>query len=68
MRRLILFASLAIILVSAIIANSTRFTDITGLAAIQSGGSMKLAAYGLMLKDPVSGNPTMYAHRVLLLQ
>jgi uncharacterized protein YdeI (BOF family) len=49
-------------------ANSTRFTNINGLAAIQSGGSMTLAAYGLMLKDPVSGNPTMYAHRVILLQ
>jgi uncharacterized protein DUF5666/uncharacterized protein DUF4382 len=49
-------------------ANSTHFTDINGLAAIQSGGAMKLATYGLMLKDPVSGNPTMYAHRVLLLQ
>ena len=49
-------------------ANSTHFTDISGLAAIQSGGSMKLATYGLILKDPVSGNPTMYAHRVILLQ
>jgi hypothetical protein len=49
-------------------ANTTRFTNLSGLAAIQSGGNMSLATYGLMLKDPVSGNPTMYAHRVLLLQ
>ena len=49
-------------------SNSTRFSNINGLAAIQSGGSMSLASYGLMLKDPVSGNPTMYAHRVILLQ
>jgi hypothetical protein len=49
-------------------SNSTRFANINGLAGIQSGGSMTLAAYGLMLKDPVSGNPTMYAHRVILLQ
>jgi hypothetical protein len=48
-------------------ANTTRFTDIAGLAAIQSGGNMKLATYGLLLKDPVSGTPTMFAHRVILL-
>jgi len=49
-------------------ANSTRFNGIAGLSGIQSGGNMKLATFGLMLKDPVSGNPTMYAHRVILLQ
>jgi hypothetical protein len=49
-------------------SNSTKFTNVNGLAAIQSGGSMNLATYGLILKDPVSGNPTMYAHRVILLQ
>jgi len=49
-------------------ANSTKFTNLTGLADIQSGGNMTLATYGLILKDPISGNPTMYAHRVLLLQ
>ncbi len=48
-------------------ANTTRFTDIAGLSAIQTGGNMKLATYGLLLKDPVSGTPTMYAHRVILL-
>jgi hypothetical protein len=49
-------------------ANTTKFTNLSGLAAIQSGGSMSLATYGLILKDPVSGNPTIYAHRVILLQ
>jgi hypothetical protein len=49
-------------------SNSTKFTNVNGLAAIQSGGNMSLATYGLILKDPVSGNPTMYAHRVILLQ
>ena len=49
-------------------ANTTKFTNLSGLAAIQSGGNMSLATYGLMLKDPVSGNPTMYAHRIILLQ
>src|SRR5262249_43944838 len=45
-------------------SNATKFTNLNGLADIQSGGNMALAAYGLVLKDPVSGNPTMYAHRV----
>ncbi|HEY7402557.1 MAG TPA: DUF4382 domain-containing protein [Candidatus Angelobacter sp.] len=49
-------------------SNSTKFTNLNGLADIQSGGNMSLATYGLILKDPVSGNPTMYAHRVILLQ
>jgi hypothetical protein len=49
-------------------ANTTKFTNLSGLAAIQSGGSISLATYGLILKDPVSGNPTMYAHRIILLQ
>jgi hypothetical protein len=49
-------------------ASSTKFTNLNGLADIQSGGNMSLATYGLILKDPVSGNPTMYAHRVILLQ
>src|SRR5215472_12338795 len=49
-------------------SNSTKFTNLNGLADIQSGGSMSLPTYGLILKDPVSGNPTMYAHRVILLQ
>jgi hypothetical protein len=49
-------------------SNSTKFTNLSGLAAIQSGSNMSLATYGLMLKDPISGNPTMYAHRIILLQ
>ncbi|SRR5579871_492309 len=49
-------------------ANTTKFTNLSGLAEIQTGGNMSLATYGLILKDPVSGNPTMYAHRIILLQ
>jgi uncharacterized protein DUF5666/uncharacterized protein DUF4382 len=49
-------------------ANSTRFQNINGLAAIQSGGAMRLATFGLMLKNQTTGAPNMYAHRVLLLQ
>ena len=53
---------------SVLTANTTKFTNLSGLAEIQTGGNMSLATYGLMLKDPVSGNPTMYAHRIILLQ
>jgi hypothetical protein len=49
-------------------ANSTRFQNINGLAGIQGGGAMRLAAFGLMLKDQTTGAPNMYAHRVLPLQ
>src|SRR5262249_5419014 len=49
-------------------ANSTRFVGVNGLPGIQSGGSMRLATFGLMLKDQVSGDPILYAHRVQLLQ
>jgi len=48
-------------------ANGTRFHDISGLADIQAGGSMRLAAFGLMLKDPTSGAPVLFAHQVALL-
>lgn len=48
--------------------NSTRFINVNGLSGIQSGGAMRLAAYGLVLKDTTTGAPTLYAHRVFLLQ
>jgi hypothetical protein len=49
-------------------ANSTRFQNVSGLAGIQSGGAMRLAAFGLVLKDQTTGAPNMYAHRVIMLQ
>jgi hypothetical protein len=47
--------------------DSTVFLNINGLNGIQSGGSMKLAASGLILKDPTSGNPQLWAHTVAVL-
>ena len=48
-------------------ANSTNFHDINGLPAIQTGGAMRLAAFGLILKDQTTGAPVMFAHQVALL-
>jgi hypothetical protein len=42
----------------------TLFLNVNGLSGIQSGGSMKLAAGGLLLKDPNSGDPQLWAHVV----
>ena len=47
--------------------DNTVFLNINGLSGIQSGGSMRLAASGLMLKDPTSGNPQLWAHTVAVL-
>src|SRR5262249_31391795 len=49
-------------------ASSTRFQGVNGLPGIQSGGNMRLATYGLILKDQTSGSPVLFAHRVQLLQ
>ena len=45
----------------------TLFFNITGLRGLQSGGSLKLAAGGLMLKDPTTGNPQLWARGVVVL-
>jgi len=47
--------------------DNTVFLNINGLGGIQSGGSMKLAASGLILKDPTSGNPQLWARTVAVL-
>jgi hypothetical protein len=47
--------------------NATNFMGVNGLSGIQSGGSMSLVAGGLVLKDPVSGNPQLWAGRVRVL-
>ena len=47
--------------------NSTRFINISGLAAMQTGGSMKLVVHGLILKNQNTGNGDMWAHRVRVL-
>jgi hypothetical protein len=45
----------------------TLFFNINGLGGLQSGGSLKLAAGGLMLKDPTTGNPQLWARGVVVL-
>jgi len=47
--------------------NTTRFINISGLAGLQSGGSMKLVVHGLILKNQNTGNGDMWAHRVRVL-
>jgi len=47
--------------------DSTLFFNISGLSGLQSGGSLKLAAGGLMLKDPTTGNLQLWARGVVVL-
>jgi hypothetical protein len=47
--------------------NVTQFIGVNGLLGLQAGGSMNLVARGFMLKDPVSGNPQLWAGRVRVL-
>jgi hypothetical protein len=49
-------------------SNSTRFVNINGLAGLSAAGTASIVADGLVLKDPVSGEPQVYAHRVAVLQ
>ena len=49
-------------------SNSTNFVNINGLAGLSSAGTASIVADGLALKDPVSGEPQVYAHRVAVLQ
>jgi hypothetical protein len=48
-------------------SSTTRFVNINGLAGLSSAGTAPIAAGGLVLKDPVSGLPEVYAHRVVVL-
>ncbi len=47
--------------------NVTNFININGLAGLQSAGQAKLVARGLVLQDPNTGNPVMWAGRVRVL-
>ena len=47
--------------------NVTLFVNVNGLAGLQSAGAVKLRVHGLMLKDPTSGNPQLWAGRVRVL-
>ena len=46
----------------------TRFINVNGLAGLQSAGTARLEVRGLILKDQSTGNPTMYAQWVGLVQ
>lgn len=47
--------------------NLTNFVNINGLQGLQSAGATNLVARGIVLKDPISGNPQVWAHRVRIL-
>ena len=46
----------------------TKFINVNGLSGLQSAGTARLEVRGLILKDQTTGNPTMYAQWVGLLQ
>lgn len=45
----------------------TLFIGVNGLSGLQAGGQTNLVARGLVFKDPPSGNPVLWAHRVRVL-
>lgn len=49
-------------------SQGTRFVNVSGLSGMQSSGTANFEVRGLILKDPNTGQPTMYAHWVKLLQ
>jgi hypothetical protein len=48
--------------------NKTTFVNINGLSGLQSAGTANLVVRGLVFKDPTSGMPVMWAHRVKVQQ
>ena len=48
--------------------DKTVFVNIDGLSGLQAAGSANLEARGLVLYDPVSKKPIVWAHRVRVLQ
>ena len=46
----------------------THFVNVNGLTGLQSAGTATLEVRGLILKDPNTGQPTMYAHWVKVAQ
>jgi hypothetical protein len=48
-------------------SNTTKFVNVNGLAGLSAAGTAPIAAGGLVLKDPVSGQPQVYAHHVAVL-
>ncbi len=46
----------------------TLFLNVNGLSGLQSAGSANVLARGIVLKDPNTGLPQIWAHRVRVLQ
>jgi len=46
----------------------TKFINVNGLSGLQTAGTARLEVRGLILKDQTTGNPTMYAQWVGMLQ
>jgi hypothetical protein len=47
--------------------DGTNFININGLAGLQAAGAAKVVSRGLVFKDPNTGAPQMWAHRVRVL-
>lgn len=47
--------------------DGTNFVNINGLAGLQSAGTTNLVVRGLVFKDPTTGDPVLWAHRVRIL-
>jgi hypothetical protein len=47
--------------------DGTNFVNINGLAGLQAAGTTNLVVRGLVFKDPTSGDPVLWAHRVRVL-
>lgn len=48
--------------------NTTLFFNVSGLSSLSNAGTTPIAVGGLVLKNPTSGLPEVYAHRVIELQ
>jgi hypothetical protein len=47
--------------------NLTLFLNVDGLSGLQSAGTANVLARGIVLKDPTTGLPQMWAHRVRIM-
>lgn len=47
--------------------NSTNFFNVSGLSGLSSAGTAPIITGGLVLKNPISGEPEVYAHGVAVL-
>jgi uncharacterized protein DUF4382 len=47
--------------------NSTIFWNVSGLSGLANAGTAPIVTGGLVLKDPISGEPEVYAHGVAVL-